>query len=96
MIVARHEVPGTAHPKKSRPVGSGMKLCACAHRFEDVREEILKCGIAKQNCGISGARSYRTLRDGSFEDAAQALRAWLRSCCPSVRPSSAQEMSDFW
>jgi hypothetical protein len=29
------------------------------------------------------ARSYRTLRGGSFGMLSQALRAWLRSCCPS-------------
>ncbi len=39
MIVAWHEVPGTAPPQKSRPVGYGM-IRAGAYRFEDWREEI--------------------------------------------------------
>jgi hypothetical protein len=30
MIVARHEVPGTAPPQKSRPVGYGMIVQVCA------------------------------------------------------------------
>src|ERR1700754_1310643 len=37
----------------------------------------------RKTCGISRVRSYRTLRDGSFGDAFQALRARLRSACPS-------------
>src|SRR5580693_2995196 len=48
-IVAWHEVPGTAPPQKSRPVGYGV-----------IR-------ATRNTSGISCARSYRTLRDGSFE-----------------------------
>jgi hypothetical protein len=48
MIVARHEVPGTAPPQKSRPVGYGMILQVCApiRRLEGGN---LECGTAKQN-----------------------------------------------
>ena len=39
MIVAWHEVPGTAHPKEpSRR--ARYDSCRCAHRFEDWKEEI--------------------------------------------------------
>ena len=31
MIVAWHEVPGTAPPQKSRPVGHGLIRAGCAH-----------------------------------------------------------------
>ena len=73
MIVAWHEVPGIAPPQNSRPVGHGMipRVGAPIRRLEGGKFE---CGIAKRNrsdpkmhCGISCARSYRTLRDGSFE-----------------------------
>ena len=40
MIVAWHEVPGTAPPQKRRPVGYGMIRAGVLHRFEDWREEI--------------------------------------------------------
>ena len=63
-----------------------------------------ECRIGKQNrddpeiLGISRARSYRTLRDGSFGVAvSQALRARLRSACPSgtkgIRPSKGLVLS---
>jgi hypothetical protein len=44
----RHEVPGTAPPQKSRPVGYGMivQVCAPIRRLEEGNFE---CGIAKQN-----------------------------------------------
>jgi hypothetical protein len=47
-IVAWHEVPGTAPPRKDRPVGYG----------------VIRAGVRTSG---SYARSYRTLRDGSFE-----------------------------
>jgi hypothetical protein len=49
LIVAWHEVPGTAPPEKDRPVGYGV-IRAC------VRSSGMRC-----------ARSFRTLRDSSFE-----------------------------
>ncbi len=40
--------------------------------------------VTLATCGISCARSYRSVRDGSFGVAqSQALRASLRPCCPS-------------
>ena len=48
MIVARHEVPGTTPPKKTRPVGYGMIRAGTApiRRLEGGNFE---CGIAKRN-----------------------------------------------
>ena len=39
-IVAWHEVPGTAPPQKSRPVGYGVIRAWCAHQFDDWSDEI--------------------------------------------------------
>jgi hypothetical protein len=55
-IVAWHGVPGRTPPQKIRPVGYGMILAG-------VRTN------QSSSSSISCARSYRTLRDGSFEDA---------------------------
>ena len=48
MIVAWHEVPGTAPPQKNRPVGPGMIRAGCApiRRLEGGNFE---CGIGEQN-----------------------------------------------
>jgi hypothetical protein len=61
--------------------------CRCANRFDNGVTKSLKKPphsggkISEISCD---ARSYRTLRDGSFGVAvSQALRARLRSCCPS-------------
>src|SRR6476646_6437455 len=62
VIVAWHEVPGRAPPKTVRPVGYGVISC----RWTQIDRERLcpyMSGIVK------ATRSYRTLRDGSFEDA---------------------------
>jgi hypothetical protein len=40
MIVAWHEVPGTAPPQKEPSRRVRYDSCRCAHRFEDLREEI--------------------------------------------------------
>ena len=53
-IVAWHEVPGKASSQESRPVGYG--LIHAGERTDSTRN----------TSGISRARSYRTLRDGSF------------------------------
>jgi hypothetical protein len=88
MIVAWHEVPGTAPPLKSRPVGYGMIVQVCAP-IRRLKEEISNAVSVSRiemipkmhrrrlrpcpspcnpaTCGISCTRSYRTLRDGSFE-----------------------------
>jgi hypothetical protein len=75
-----------ATPKNpSRRVRCDWCRCA-ARRFDDWSEEISnpKTENIYIVCGISCARSYRTLRDGFFGGTlSQALRAWLRSCCPS-------------
>jgi hypothetical protein len=55
-IVAWHEVPGTRPSLMSRPVGYGL-IYAGVHANSMI-------GVTS---GISCARSYRTLRDGSFE-----------------------------
>ena len=87
MIVAWHEVPGTAPSHKRRPVGYGM-IRAGVRTDSKIGGGNFECGIGKQNrndpqmhgrrlrpcpspcypaaCGISRARSSRTLRDGSF------------------------------
>jgi hypothetical protein len=89
-IVAWHEVPGTAPPQKSRPVGYGVIRAGVG---TDSMIGVTKFRVRKpakfmlydfwptrQFLSISYARSYRTLRDGSFEGAlSQALRARLRS-----------------
>ena len=41
MIVARHDVPGTAPPQKSRPVGYGMTCAGLRTDFDDWSDEIL-------------------------------------------------------
>jgi hypothetical protein len=67
VIVARHEVPGTALPQESLPVGHGL-IRAGVRRFDAFLKN--PAHISTRNTsGISCARSYRTLRDGSFEDA---------------------------
>src|ERR1700726_1096574 len=54
----------------------------------------------KNTSGISCTRSYRTLRDGSFEGTlSQALRPGYDRCCPSgdCRTSAKNELfSCFW
>ena len=63
-IVAWHEVPGTAPPQKSRPVGYGViRAGVRTDSMIGERDEI----STRNTSGISCARSYRTLRDGSFE-----------------------------
>ena len=68
-IVAWHEVPGKAPPEKDRPVGYGLIRAGVRWRFDDWSDEIsnTKTENIYVVCGISCARSYRTLRDGSFE-----------------------------
>ena len=84
-IVAWHGVPGTASPRKSRPVGYGLiragvrtdSTIGATKQLEHPRtrtfqEEYLAflntAHLSTRNTsGISCARSYRTLRDGSFE-----------------------------
>jgi hypothetical protein len=69
-----HEVPGTSTPK--RP----FRRVACVG-ISQVQETVFD---DETTSGISWARSYRTLRDGSLEGSlSQALRARLRSGCPS-------------
>ena len=76
-IVAWHEVPGTAPSKKSRPVGYGLIRAGVR---TDSMIGVTKFRVRKpakfmlydfwptrQFLSISYARSYRTLRDGSFE-----------------------------
>jgi hypothetical protein len=72
MIVAWHEVPGTAPPQKNRPVGYGMIRAGVLHRFEVWREEISNAVSLSRPTG----RFFR----GTLS---LALRAWLRSCFPS-------------
>ena len=74
-IVARHEVRGKAPPQQSRPVGYGM-IRAGVHTDTMIGvDEIPKTKTERPKkamlydfglTGISCARSYRTLRDGSF------------------------------
>jgi hypothetical protein len=63
---------GQRHPEApSRRVRCDS--CRCARRFDDWSDEIsnAKTENIYVGCGISGARSCRTLRDGSFEGAFQ-------------------------
>jgi hypothetical protein len=67
MIVAWHEVPGTAPPQMSRPVGYGMIRTGVLRRVRRLEGGNFECGIAEQNklatgdgvfsVGISQARS---------------------------------------
>jgi hypothetical protein len=59
-IVARLEVPGTAPPRKYRPVGYGVTISRRSRKWSMT---------TRNTSGIGCARSYRTLRDGSFEGA---------------------------
>jgi hypothetical protein len=56
-IVAWHEVPGAAPPRKGRPVGYGVPV---SRKFRNG-------SITRRNTSLSCAQSYRTLRDGSLE-----------------------------
>ncbi len=47
MIVAWHEVPGTAPPQTSRPVGYGM-IRADVRADSKIGGGTLECGIGKQ------------------------------------------------
>src|SRR5271155_5285283 len=89
-IVAWHEVPGTASPQKSRPVGYGV-IRAGVRTDTNFQEQYLALPLrntapisTRNTSGISYARSYRTLRDGSFE----GRFPWhfvpgYDRCCPS-------------
>jgi hypothetical protein len=87
-IVAWHEVPGTAPPQKSRPVGYGNSR-GCAHRFEDWREEISNAVSLSRiemilKCMWDQLRPIIPYPTGRFfrGTLSQALRAWLRSAVP--------------
>src|ERR1700676_2413153 len=68
LIVAWHEVPGSAPPQNSRPVGYGViRAGVRADSMIGVRNSNTKTQNIYVGCGISCVRSYRTLRDGSFE-----------------------------
>jgi hypothetical protein len=71
--LARSAWDGTI-PDKASPVGYGVTV---SRRFR--RRSI----GTRDTSGIGCARSDRTLRDGSFGGRSQALRARLRSGCPS-------------
>jgi hypothetical protein len=66
-IVAWHEVPGTAPPQKSRPVGYGVIRVGVHDTMIGVIR-LKKCSAQfyKKYFRDECARSYRTLRDGSF------------------------------
>jgi hypothetical protein len=87
-IVAWHEVPGTTPPQKSRPVGYGLIRAAMRAKFDDWSDEISLRNTAhisaRNTSGISCARSYRTLQDGSFEGRfpRHSVPGYDR-CCPS-------------
>jgi hypothetical protein len=49
MIVAWHEVPGTAPPQKSRPVRVRYDSCRCAAPIRRLEGGNFECGFAKQN-----------------------------------------------
>ena len=110
MIVAWHEVPGSAPPRKSRPVGYGMIRVGMLTDSK-IGGENFECGIAKQkwkwslNAFQEGYLAFLKKRDAYFDvkylrdqlrpiiryppgrffagTLSQALRARLRSGCPS-------------
>ena len=74
MIVAWHKVPGSPPSQKSRPVGYGM-IRAGVRADSKIGGGISNAVSVPRNTAhismknpyrISCARSYRTLRDGSF------------------------------
>ena len=86
MIVARHKVPGTAPPQESRPVGYGMivQVYASIRTFE-------AAFLRRHDAHFGEKYLWDRLRPiipyppGRLLGMAssQALRARLRSCCPS-------------
>ena len=85
LIVAWHEVPGTAPPQKNRPVGRGMLGRGPNHRVERARRDF--CGrlitpIVESVRVPARIRPYPTGRL-LWGGGSQALRARLRSHCPS-------------
>jgi hypothetical protein len=75
--------------QKSRPVGYGLirgvrtvSMIGVPDLGNDNTAHILRREIPLGCLGLL-RRSYRTLRDGSRRSLSQALRARLRSCCPS-------------
>ena len=95
-IVAWHEVPKRRHPKTfSRRVGCDS--CRCAHRFDDRNEEISNLSKRVLSLPKETGRTLRretpsgiscpdhTVPTGRFLRGvlSQALRARLRSGCPS-------------
>jgi hypothetical protein len=74
--------------QKSRPVGTvliraGVRTDSMigVTKFRIMKTETRR-PCRRDTSGIRYARSYRTLRDGSFETLCQALRARLRSVVP--------------
>ena len=97
LIVARHEVPGTAAPQKSRPVGYGMIRAGVRTDSKIGGEEIsnavsLSRIERSQNALWDQLRPIIPYPTGRFfrGTLSHALRAWLRSACPSgtkaIRP----------
>jgi hypothetical protein len=84
MIVAWHEVPWAAPPQRSRPGGYSVIRAGCARRFDDWSDEIRR----EIPLGFGGARSYRTLWDGSFEG--RLPRLFVPSYDHTVPPGRSQ------
>ena len=58
-IVARHEVPGTAPPQKSRPVGYGLICAGVRTDFDDWSGEI--CMSKTENSYVAAFLDYDTI-----------------------------------
>jgi hypothetical protein len=105
MIVAWHEVPGTAPPQKSRPVGYGLivQVCAPIRRLERKISNAVSLSRIEM---IPKMYLWDRLRPiipypaGRFFrwTLSQALRAWLPSACPfgtkAIRPSKGLALSE--
>ena len=87
MIVARHDVPGTAPPQKSRPVGYGMirRGRRTVSMIGATRDFEYAAPIPEEKYLWVLLRTIIPYPTGRFSrwTISQALRARLRSCCPS-------------
>jgi hypothetical protein len=73
MIVAWHEVPGTAPPQKSRPIGYGMIRAGVLHRFEYWREKISNAVSLSRIIGHGRWRIQRRYLAGMLHYSEQQL-----------------------
>ena len=106
MIVARHEVPGTAPPQKSRPVGYGLIHTGVRTDSRDWREEISNAGSLSRKEMIHKMHWRRLRPDPSPYNSAYEIgvakavqlikagsSAWIHQRFPNLRNFAWQPMA---